>query len=126
VIADARASGAVFRRFDSVQIQFTTRSGHIFLPVTVTGESGMHETSMMLDTGASMTVLPQELAGKTGHEDLSTARRETFSTANGLMDCPIVTRTVALGGVDNQQNVAVNTRDNLGYSAWTSSRARTT
>ena len=29
LIADARASGAVFRRFDSVQIQFTTKGGHI-------------------------------------------------------------------------------------------------
>ena len=114
LIANARASGRAFRRFDSVRIEFTTRSGHIFLPVTVTGESGVDEMSMMLDTGASMTVIPEELAGKTGHEDLRTARRETFTTANGLMDCPIVTRDVAIGGVDNRQNVAVNTRDNLG------------
>ena len=84
------------------------------MPVTVTGESGVYEVSMMLDTGASMTMISLDLAGKTGREDLNTASRETFSTANGLMDCPVVSRTVALGGVENRQNVAGNTRDSLG------------
>ncbi len=113
LVAVAQKTGAVFRRFDSIQIQFTTKGGQIFVPVTVTGESGVYEVPMMLDTGASMTMISLDLAGKTGHEDMNAVSRETFSTANGLLDCPVVSRTIALGGVENRQKVAVNTSDNL-------------
>ena len=67
---------------------------------------------MMLDTGASMTVISLELAGKTGHEDLNFTKTKVFSTAKGLMTCPIVERKILIGGIEKKQKVAVNLEDN--------------
>jgi len=90
---------------------FQEINGHIFIPVIVVGEYGGYETIMMLDTGASMTVISLELAQKTGYEDLNNISRRTFSTANGLMTCPIVQREIVIVDLNNKQAVAVNLED---------------
>jgi predicted aspartyl protease len=66
----------------------------------------------MLDTGASMTVISLELAQKTGQEDLNKTERRSFSTAKGLLSCPIVGREIIIGSLDRKQSVAVNLEDN--------------
>ena len=68
---------------------------------------------MMLDTGASTTVISLEIGGKTSYkgEDLNNAEKRTFSTAMGLLECPIVERNVSIGGIDRKQPVAINVKD---------------
>jgi len=110
-INEARRKGEGFLRYNAIKIDFQVKNGHIFIPVTVIGEYGSYDTIMMLDTGASMTVISLELAQKTGHEDLNEISRRTFSTAKGLMSCPIVQREVIVGDLYKKQTVAVNLED---------------
>jgi predicted aspartyl protease len=110
-INEVKRKGEGFLRYNAIKIDFQEEYGHIFIPVTVVGEYGSCETIMMLDTGASMTVISLELAQKTGHEDLNNISRRTFSTANGLMTCPIVQREIVIGDLEKKQAVAVNLED---------------
>jgi len=110
-INEARRIGEGFLRYNAIKIDFQVKNGHIFIPVTVVGEYGSYDTIMMLDTGASMTVISLELAQKTGYEDLNEISRRTFSTAKGLMSCPIVQREVIVGDLFKKQTVAVNLED---------------
>lgn len=103
-INDIRKKGIGFKRYNAVKIDYEEKSGHIYFPVIVSGK----ECIMLLDTGASMTVISLKLAQKTGNEDLNTVRRKTFSTAKGEMDCPIVERNVIVGSIEKTQEVAVN------------------
>jgi predicted aspartyl protease len=110
-INEAKKKGEGFLRYNAIKIDFQEINGHIFIPVIVVGEYGRCETNMMLDTGASMTVISLELAQKTGYEDLNNISRRTFSTANGVMTCPIVQREIVIGDLDKKQAVAVNLED---------------
>jgi len=110
-ISGAREKGKGFLRYNAIKIDFQKKYGHIFIPVIVDGECGSYEVDMMLDTGASMTVISSELAQKTGYEDLNGISRRTFSTAKGLMSCPIVQREIIVGDLDRKQAVAVNLED---------------
>lgn len=110
-INEARRIGEGFLRYNAIKIDFQVKNGHIFIPVTVVGEYGSYNTIMMLDTGASMTVISLELAQKTGYEDLNEISRKTFSTAKGLISCPIVQREVIVGDLYKKQTVAVNLED---------------
>jgi len=107
----ARRKGEGFLRYNAIKIDFQVKNGHIFIPVIVVGEYGSYETIMMLDTGASMTVISLELAQKTGHEDLNEISRRTFSTVKGLISCPIVQREIIVSDLDRKQAVAVNLED---------------
>ncbi len=100
--------GHEFTKFNSVRIDVEVRDGHILVPVTVSGEGGYYESLMLLDTGASMTVISLELAQKTGSEDLNTIPRKEFHTANGVVRWPIVKRMLSVGSMDMEQDVAVS------------------
>ena len=108
VINEAKRKGEGFLRYNAIKIDFQEINGHIFIPVIVVGEYGSYETIMMLDTGASMTVISLELAQEAGHEDLNEISRKTFSTAKGLISCPIVQREIIVGDNYKKQEVAVN------------------
>lgn len=110
-INEAKKKGEGFLRYNAIKIDFQEINGHIFIPVIVAGEYGSYETIMMLDTGASMTIISLELAQKTGDEDLNEISRRTFSTANGLISCPIVQREIIVGDTYKKQAVAVNLED---------------
>jgi predicted aspartyl protease len=110
-VSDIKNKGGVFTRYNAIKIDFQEKYGHIFIPVIVSGEYGSYECTMMLDTGASMTVISVELAQKTGREDLNNISRKTFWTAKGLMSCPIVQRELVVGSLDKKQSVAVNSSD---------------
>lgn len=109
---DARIRAKTFTRFNSIKIEFQKGNGHIFVPVIVSGEHGFYETVMMLDTGASMTVISLDLAQKTGREDLEKVERRTFNTAKGMTTCPIVERKISVGDMEKKQLVAVNLQEN--------------
>jgi len=110
-INEAKRKGKGFLHYNAIKIDFQEEYGHIFIPVIVVGEYGSYETIMMLDTGASMTVISLELAQKTGQEDLNEISKRTFSTAKGLMSCPIVQREIIVGDIYKKQAVAVNLED---------------
>lgn len=110
-INEAMRKGEGFLRYNAVKIDFEEIKGHIFIPVIVAGEDGVYETNMMLDTGASMTLISLELALETGHEDLNEVSHKTFSTAKGLLSCPIVQREIIVGDTYTKQSIAVNLED---------------
>jgi len=56
-IEEAKDRGEDFTLFNSIAIPIRLAHNHIYVPVTVYGDQGAHEEMMMLDTGASMTVL---------------------------------------------------------------------
>ena len=87
--------------------------GHIFVPVTIYGDHGSYDEMMMLDTGASMTVLPRELVEKTFNkgDDKIRLEQKTFSTAKGLMACSIIDRNIVVGTLDKRISVAINEND---------------
>lgn len=110
-IAEIIRSGEDFTKYNAVKIEFQEQYGHMLIPVIVAGDYGSNECTMMLDTGASMTVISLELAQKTGREDLNNVSRKSFSTAKGSMSCPIVEREIVVAGLDKKQKVAVNIED---------------
>ncbi len=110
-INEVKRKGEGFLRYNAIKIDFQEINGHIFIPVIVIGEYGSYETIMMLDTGASMTIISLELAQKTGDEDLNEISRRTFSTVKGLISCPIVQREIIVGDTYKKQAVAVNLED---------------
>jgi hypothetical protein len=110
-INEVKRKGEGFLRYNAIKIDFQEINGHIFIPVIVVGEYGSYETIMMLDTGASMTVISLELAQETGHEDINEISRTTFSTVKGLISCPIVQREIIVGDTYKKQAVAVNLED---------------
>jgi len=110
-IDGVKRKGEDFLHYNAIKIDFQEKYGHIFITVIVIGECESYEVDMMLDTGASMTVISSELAQKTGYEDLNGISRRTFSTAKGLMSCPIVQREIIVGDIYKKQAVAVNLED---------------
>ncbi len=109
----AEGQGAAFTRFNSTTIKCEKQESHLFLPIEVIGKSGIVTCYALFDTGASMTTLSGEAISKTGYDNLQTARRRSFSTANGWMSCPIVSREVNVGGFRKSIEVAVNQQDEL-------------
>jgi len=108
-----RKQGESFTRFNSVTIQCDKHESHLFLPIEVTGPSGVVTCYALFDTGASTTTLDDAIVAKTGFVDLSHAPRRSFNTANGWMSCPIVRREVNVGGYRRNIEVAVNQRDEV-------------
>lgn len=53
-------------------------------------------------------MLSHELISKTGHENLQSVPRRSFSTVNGFISCPIVSRDISVGGFRKAIDVAVN------------------
>jgi len=107
-INEAKRKGEGFLRYNAIKIDFQEINGHIFIPVIVVGEYRSYETIMMLDTGASMTIISLELAQETGHEDLDEVSQRKFSSAKGEISCPIVQREIIVGDLYKKQAVAVN------------------
>lgn len=110
-INEAKKKGKGFLRYNATKIDFQEINGHIFIPVIVVGEYESETIMMLLDTGASMTVISLELAQETGHENLNEVARRTFSTVKGLISCPIIQREIIVGDIYKKQAVAVNLED---------------
>ena len=105
--------GEVFTRFNSVTIECEKHESQLFLPLEVVGSNGVVTCYALFDTGASTTMLSSEVVNKTGIDNLQSAPRRSFNTANGLLSCPIVTREVNVAGFRKGIEVAVNQRDEL-------------
>jgi len=105
--------GKSFTRFNSITLQCEKDESHLFLPVEVGGSGGVVNCYMLFDTGASTTTVSEDVAIRTGHENLVTAPQKSFNTANGWMSCPIIHREVNIGGFRKSIEVAVNQNDEL-------------
>ena len=105
--------GGLFTRFNSITIECEKQQSHLWLPVEVISGEGMVTCYALFDTGASTTMLSVDVISKTGYANFQSAPRRRFSTANGLMTCPIVSREVSVGGFRRTLEVAVNERDEL-------------
>lgn len=107
-IDNIKNKGVNFTKYNAIKIDYEDQSGHILInDVIISGVNGSIIGTMMFDTGASMTTISPELAQQTGQEDLNAIKRESFSTANGTISCPIVEREIIIGGLDKKIPVAV-------------------
>lgn len=109
----AENQGLSFTQFNSVTIKCEKHKSHLFLPIEVAGKNGIVTSYALLDTGASTTTLTSDIIKKTGFENLQTASRRSFDTANGPMTCPIVKREINVGGFRKDIEIAVNQRDDI-------------
>ena len=109
----AEEQGQLFTRFNSVALECEKYESHLFVPIEVTGLDGVVPCLALFDTGATTTTLSDEVVSKTGYDNLQSAPRRSFSTANGWMSCPIVSREVNVGGFRKGIEVAVNQRDEM-------------
>lgn len=113
-IGESKKRGEEFTLFNSISIPIKFINNHMYISVTIYGDRGSHDELMMLDTGASLTMLPRKIIEKTfneGDNDKPNDKPETFSTANGLMTCFVLKRNVVVGGIDRFVRVAVNEND---------------
>jgi len=113
LVAKVEHQGRSFTRFNSTTIPCEKHESHLFLSTEVIGPSALVTCYALFDTGASTTVLSSEVITATGNDDLTTAPKRTFQTANGLLSCPIVRREVNLAGIRRNIEVAVNQRDEV-------------
>jgi len=105
--------GEAFTQFNSVTIECKKYDSHLFLPIEVSGAGGVVTCYALLDTGASTTTLNSNVIAKTGFDNLQKATRRSFNTANGVMSCPIVRRTINIGGIRKNIEIAVNQKDDI-------------
>jgi len=113
LLEKVKQQGESFTQFNSKTIQCKKYEGHLILPMQITGSSGVETCLALFDTGASVTTVSYSTISKTGSDNLATAPKRSFNTANGRMSCPIVYREVDLGGFSRRIEVAVNQRDEL-------------
>ena len=113
LLEKVKQQGDSFTRFNSKTIQCEKHNGHLFLPIEITGPNGVLSCMALLDTGASITTISQGIIAQTGSDHLTNAPRQTFQTANGWMSCPVVHRTVDIGGFRQDISIAVNQRDEI-------------
>jgi len=109
----ATAQGSAFTRFNSITVKCENYQSQLFLPIDISGPSGIATCRALLDTGASTTMLSYEIIAQTGRDNLDTATRRSFSTANGTINCPIVRREVNIGGLRKNIEIAVNQDDSI-------------
>jgi|GEM_PF-3290889 len=111
MIRRAEDQGQSFTRFNSVTLECKKRDSHLFLPIEVVGPNGVVKCEALFDTGATTTMLSNGPISKTGDENRENAPRRSFSTPNGLLACPIVSRGLDVGGLRKTIEIAVNEND---------------
>lgn len=105
--------GLSFSRFNSRTIECQKQDNHLFVPVEVIGPNGVKTPYMLFDTGASITVVSENIINSTGYDNLNNAPKRTFSTANGNMTTQVVNREINISGFRRKIEVAVGKADNV-------------
>jgi len=113
LLEKVKEQGESFKRFNSTTVQCQKYEQHLLLPLEISGPSGVATCIALFDSGASLTTLTSSIILQTGNEILPIIPKRTFNTANGLMSCPVVHRTVNIGGFRKDIEVAVNQRDEI-------------
>jgi len=100
-------------RFNSLKIQCELINNHFYLSVNVVGDKSSANCMMMLDTGASISVIPRSLAQQTGSYNLISSPKRTFMTAKGKLTCSVIPRVILISGISNEQQVAVSDNNEI-------------
>lgn len=85
---------------------------HLKVPVTVDIHGVKIKTSMILDTGASMTVLAKSLYNQGIFKPLDSLPRIRMKTANGIITCPVDTLVISTSAYSKTLSVAL-TNDSM-------------
>lgn len=109
-----KKQGQSFSRWNSITIRCKQIGKHLFAPVSIYGKTGAVTCRMMLDTGASMSMITEEVAQKTGLENLNKTSRRRFETAAGQAEFPIVARKLTVENIGKRLDVAVGSSNLLG------------
>ena len=80
---------------------------HLKVPVTLDIHGVKIRTSMILDTGASMTVLPKSLYNRGIAKPLDSLARIRMKTANGFITCPVDRLTISTSAYTKTISVAL-------------------
>ena len=96
--AQAQRRGEAFGRFNSTVIRCKTEGTHFWIPTEISGPEGGTTCMMLLDTGASKTMISRDVLSKTGVPDFAMVRQEEFRTASGTTRFPVVKRWVSTEG----------------------------
>ncbi len=102
----AQQRGKQFSRFNSTIIQCERRESHLYVPTEIFGPDGFATCWMLLDTGASMTMISESVWSQTEKGYLRSARHESFRTANGMREFPVIYRSVSAEG-DRRRKIEV-------------------
>lgn len=80
-----------------MKIRFTLP---LVLPVAITGPQGTREINAALDTGASFTSIPWDVARDIGYDPATVTDRVELITGSGIILTPLLTaQDVSLGGL---------------------------
>jgi predicted aspartyl protease len=77
------------------------------VPVTLDIHGVKIKTAMILDTGASLTVLAKSLYSQGLGKPLDSLPRIRMKTANGMITCPVDTLQISTSGYTNKISVAL-------------------
>jgi clan AA aspartic protease (TIGR02281 family) len=108
-----KQNAEIFKTYNDYKIQLKYENGHYYAIVVVIGKNASTEVMMMLDTGATKSMISEDVALKTGSETLSSEQMMYFQTANGLVKYPLVKRRLVLEDTGKDLEISVNTKDNI-------------
>ena len=112
------ANANSFTRYNSIRIPLKKEGTQLYVQANVFGEGGAAECYMMLDTGASATLISSKLAMTTQRragELRQSSRVVSYETAVGLFQLMTFERKVEVAGISRMLKVAVgkDTKQNL-------------
>lgn len=84
---------------------------HLLVPVSLDIHGTSVETVMILDTGASVTIVPIKLYLKGNPKPLSMLRKEKFETARGVVQCYIDEVQVSTSAYSRKSIIAISDYD---------------
>lgn len=106
-VINIKSNGKNFIKYNAIKIDYGDQLGHILInDAIISGNSNSAIVTMLFDTGASITTISSKLAQQTGMENLNLINKESFSTANGVVSCPIVEREIIIAGLNKKIQVA--------------------
>jgi predicted aspartyl protease len=112
-LKQAESRGLSFTMFNSATIQCKKSQSHLFIPIEVMGKVGIERVYALFDTGASITMLSHKIIAGTDTDDLNTAPKKTFETANGRVQRPIVIREILVGDYRRKIEVAIDVNSEI-------------
>lgn len=104
----ALRQGEGFGRFDSLTIPCVESGSHLVAQLDVlSGGAGLHLPALV-DTGASMTVLPRKFIDNAALAHPGASKTMKFKTANGVVTFAVVRQEIRVGPVARSIEVAVD------------------
>jgi len=90
-------------------IECKRKGNHLMLPISLNVHGKEVKTQLMLDTGASVTMIPMELYRKGNSKPLSELGKETFETPKGTIQCYIDNVQISTSAYSKNTSIAIST-----------------